>query len=97
MNTQTAHPVMALMECETMKPERVSPIRATDLERLGGAIGVGHDVIDGEPTLFLSMHRGDGDAIFARMDGDEAQAFVALLFRNLQQLNQIGMPAETVN
>jgi hypothetical protein len=95
--THISHPVMALMACETMKPDRVEPIRSTDVEQLGGAIGVGHDVVGGEPMLFLSLHAKGGDALFARIDADEAQAFITLLSRNLRQLAAIGDPVETMN
>lgn len=97
--TRFAQPLMAMMRCEAMRPMNLEQLSGAAIEDGEGALGVGVDVVDGEPMLFVSAHASVADAIFARLDLDTAQAFVALLIRHLGDLARYvpGQPTERPN
>lgn len=98
-NIRFAQPVMTLIRCETLKPMVLEQLSSRGIEDDEGAAGVGVEVVDGEPMLFVSLHTGEREALFARFDLDGAQAFVGLLIRTLGDFarNGSGKPAERMN
>lgn len=98
-NIHLARPVMTLMRCETVKPMVLERLSSSGIEDDTGAAGIGVDVVDGEPMLFVSLHTGERETLIARFDLDGAQAFVGLLIRTLGDFarNGGGGPAEHMN
>ncbi|MCE7797882.1 hypothetical protein LWE61_15130 [Sphingobium sufflavum] len=74
------YPDLTLLRSPVIKPERISPVARTDVERDVGAVGVGSMLMpDGEPVVFLSLHQPDGETVISYLN----QTRLGMLFELL--------------
>lgn len=93
-------PVLGLINCPVLRPERITPMSEVDIEQDVGAVGVGHATSPGgDPMLFLSLHQPGGDVLMANMTPEHAACVVRQLMEQLNALARLvpGQPAETLN
>lgn len=93
-------PVLGLMSCPVLRPERVTPVSDLDVEQDVGAVGIGEAAYpNGEPMLFLSLHQPAGDVLMAHMTPEQAASVAEQLMARLTALARF-VPvrtAETLN
>lgn len=98
--TFKVRPVMALLNCPVMRPDRITPIHDEDVEQGIGAVGVGSAATpDGDPMLFLSLHQPDGAVLMAHLTPEEGARIARLLTGALHEMATFvpGQRAEAVN
>jgi hypothetical protein len=98
-DTIEANPQLTLVPCHVRRPTRISTISHGHVEREHGAVGVGSEIVDGAPLMFLSSHLPDGETVMAVLDVDDAEVLFHLLLRELGKLARHvpGQPVELAN
>jgi hypothetical protein len=85
-DTIEANPQLTLVPCHVRRPTRISTISHGHVEREHGAVGVGSEIVDGAPLMFLSSHLPDGETVMAVLDVEDMTVLLHLVTRELRKI-----------